>query len=104
MILLPCSRRPTTTLPRNADYRPFILQIANQAEEGDADTSVTVYGWGVEKGKPLDFGYEIISTSAHSCYFYHQQDTSTQAAICFKSKGLMQTDSSRKHWLTVWLM
>ena len=29
MILLPCSRLPTTTLPRNADYRLFILLIAN---------------------------------------------------------------------------
>ena len=61
--------------------------VSDTSEEGDAESSVMVYGWGVEKGKPLDFGYEIISTSTHSCYFYYQQDTSTQAAICFKNKA-----------------
>lgn len=65
----------------------FIYEASDGGgEEGDAGTSVVVYGWGIEKGKKQDFGYELNSTSDHACYFYYQQDTSTQAAMCFKDK------------------
>ena len=65
----------------------FIYEASDDGgEEGDAGTSVVVYGWGVEKGEKQDFGYELNSTSDHACYFYYQQDTSTQAAMCFKDK------------------
>lgn len=80
-------KTPNDDTAKKCGLSPIYSANSEPSEEGDADTSVTVYGWGVEKGKPLDFGYEIISTSAHSCYFYYQQDTSTQAAICFKNKA-----------------
>ena len=63
----------------------FIYADEDQPED-DPGTSVVVYGWGIEKGKKQDFGYELNSTSDHACYFYYQLDTSTQAAICFKDK------------------
>lgn len=55
--------------------------------DGDADMSADVFGWGIEKGEKLDFGYELKITSPHACYFYYQADTSQQAAMCFKSKA-----------------
>ncbi|MBR1546745.1 MAG: hypothetical protein IJ633_08150 [Prevotella sp.] len=58
-----------------------------QDEENEAGGSCEVYGWGVEKGKQKEFGYELKETSPHACYFYYQLDTSTQAAMCFKSKA-----------------
>ena len=65
----------------------FIYEASDDGgEEGDADTSVVVYGWGVEKGEKQDFGYELNCISDNACYFYYQLDTSTQAAICFKDK------------------
>lgn len=54
--------------------------------EGDADGSSTYYGWGIEKGKKTEDGYELKCTSDHACYFYYQEDTSRQAAMCFKNK------------------
>lgn len=54
--------------------------------EGDVEGSSEVYGWGVEKGKKNEFGYELNCTSPHACYFYYQADTSQQATMCFKSK------------------
>ena len=63
----------------------FIYADEDQPED-DPGTSVTVYGWGVEKGEKQDFGYELKCFSDNACYFYYQLDTSTQAAICFKDK------------------
>ncbi len=56
------------------------------AEEGDADGSCSFYGWGIEKIEKQENGYHIICTSDHACYFYYQEDTSKQAAMCFKNK------------------
>ena len=65
----------------------FIYEASDEGgEEGDVGTSVEVYGWGIEKGKKNNFGYELTATSDHAVYFYYQLDTSTQAAICFKNK------------------
>ena len=63
----------------------FIYADEEQPSE-EPGTSVAVYGWGMEKGKKQDFGYEMKCTSDHAVYFYYQLDTSTQAAICFKDK------------------
>ena len=58
-----------------------------QSEEDEVGGSSTVYGWGIEKGRQLDYGYELKCTSPHACYFYYQEDTSRQAAMCFKDKA-----------------
>ena len=53
----------------------FIYEASDDGgEEGDADTSVVVYGWGVEKGEKQDFGYELNCISDNACYFYYQLD------------------------------
>ena len=65
----------------------FIYEASDEGgEEGEVGTSTEVYGWGMEKGKKMDFGYELNCISDHGCYFYYQLDTSTQAALCFKNK------------------
>lgn len=56
------------------------------AEEGDAEGSCSFYGWGIEKVERPGNGYHIVCTSDHACYFYYQEDTSKQAAMCFKNK------------------
>lgn len=76
---------------RKCGLSPVYKATSEPSEEEEVETDVTVYGWSVEKGKQLDFGYEIVSTSAHSCYYCFQQDTSTQAVFCFKNK----TDADR---------
>lgn len=58
-----------------------------QSEEDEVGGSSIVYGWGIEKGRQLDYGYELKCTSPHACYFYYQEDTSRQAAMCFKDKA-----------------
>ncbi|MBQ8655705.1 MAG: hypothetical protein IJ527_01385 [Prevotella sp.] len=62
-------------------------------EDGDEEMTSTdiVYGRDVEKGKKQELGYELVSNSAHACYFQMQLDTSTQAFLCFKS----QDDANR---------
>ena len=64
-----------------------LIYHAYDPGDGDADMSADVFGWGIEKGKKLDFGYELKTTSPHACYFYYQADTSRQAAMCFKNKA-----------------
>jgi hypothetical protein len=66
----------------------FLFEYETDAsEEGDAGGSSTYYGWGIEKGKKQEYGYELKCTSDHACYFYYQEDTSRQAAMCFKNKA-----------------
>lgn len=66
----------------------FIYEAeSDDGVEGDVAGTSEVYGWGIEKGKKNEFGYELNCTSPHACYFYYQADTSQQAAMCFKSKA-----------------
>lgn len=65
---------------------PIYFYVIEQSEEDEVGGSSSVYGWGVEKGRKLEYGYELKCTSPHACYFYYQEDTSRQAAMCFKDK------------------
>lgn len=56
-------------------------------EEGYAGEYACVYGWGVERGEKLDFGYEVKCTSDHACWFGFYADTSRNTHICFKNKA-----------------
>ncbi len=64
----------------------LLKEESDVAEEGDVEGSCSFYGWGIEKIESQGNGYHVICTSDHACYFYYQEDTSRQAAMCFKNK------------------
>ena len=61
-----------------------VYRIATEEEYGE-DLDL-VYGRAIEKGHKLDYGYQLISNSEHSCYFRYHQDTSSGAELCFKKQ------------------
>lgn len=79
-------KSPNKETARKCGLTFVYAEESDVAEEGDAEGSSEVYGWCVEKGKRGEYGYELDSKSPHACYFYYQEDTSRQAAMCFKDK------------------
>lgn len=57
-----------------------------QSEEDEVGLDEAVYGRDIKKGDKLEYGYQLINTSAHACYFNMMLDTSTHAVLAFKSK------------------
>lgn len=58
----------------------------NDTEEEFGTCTEIVYGYDVEKGSKIDYGYDIVAKSNHACYFIYVLDTSTHAAINFKDE------------------
>lgn len=79
----------------------FDDSVDDDEEEG-LSYSVVAYGRNVEKGKKLDLGYQIVSTSAHSCYFTLNVDTSTNPRLYFANQedanNFFQRASSAKRF------
>ena len=65
----------------------LIYEDSMESEDGDAGMYLAVYGWGVEKGEKLDFGYDLKTTSDRACYLESQEDTSLNHTFFFKDKA-----------------
>ena len=65
---------------------PMTFLFYDSVQDGEIDCIEVVYGSDVEKGKKIDYGYEVLPTSDHACYFRMSLDTSTQASLYFMSK------------------
>ena len=61
-----------------------VYRIATEEEYGE-DLDI-VYGRAIEKGNKLDYGYQLVCNSEHSCYFRYWQATSSGAQLCFKNQ------------------
>ena len=61
-----------------------VYRIATEEEYGE-DLDI-VYGRAIEKGNKLDYGYQLVCNSEHSCYFRYWQATSSGAELCFKKQ------------------
>ena len=48
-------KTPNDDTAKKCGLSPIYSANSEPSEEGDADTSITVYGWGVEKGKTTGF-------------------------------------------------
>ena len=64
----------------------FIYKEEEESIDGDVGLEKIVYGREIEKGDKKDFGYNLISTSRHSCYYELNLDTSTNPFLCFADK------------------
>ena len=64
----------------------FIYEDEIESTDGDVGEDRIVYGREIEKGDKKDFGYNLISTSKHSCYYEINLDTSTNPYLCFANK------------------
>lgn len=80
-------KNPSGEQAENCGLSLIYTYEIEQSEEDEVGGSSIVYGWGIEKGRQQDYGYELKCTSPHACYFYYQEDTSRQAAMCFKDKA-----------------
>ena len=65
---------------------PLTFLFNDSVQDGEIECIEVVYGCDVEKGKKIDYGYEVLPTSDKACYFRMSLDTSTQANLYFKSK------------------
>ena len=72
--------------PEAIQNNPLTFLFNDSVQDGEIECIEVVYGSDVEKGKKIDYGYEVLSTSDHACYFRMSLDTSTQANLYFKSK------------------
>ncbi len=64
----------------------FIYKDEIESTDGDVDEERVVYGREIEKGDKKDFGYNLKSTSKHSCYYELNLDTSTNPYLYFANK------------------
>lgn len=64
----------------------FIYEDEIESTDGDVGEDKIVYGREIEKGDKKDFGYNLISTSKHSCYYELNLDTSTNPYLYFANK------------------
>ena len=64
----------------------FIYKDEIESTDGDVGEDRVVYGREIEKGDKKDFGYNLISTSKHSCYYELNLDTSTNPYLYFANK------------------
>ena len=64
----------------------FIYKEEIESTDGDVGEERVVYGREIEKGDKKDFGYNLISTSKHSCYYELNLDTSTNPYLYFANK------------------
>lgn len=64
----------------------FIYKDEIESTDGDVGEERVVYGREIEKGDKKDFGYNLISTSKHSCYYELNLDTSTNPYLYFANK------------------
>lgn len=64
----------------------FIYEDEIESTDGDVGEDRIVYGREIEKGDKKDFGYNLISTSKHSCYYELNLDTSTNPYLYFADK------------------
>ncbi len=64
----------------------FIYKDEIESTDGDVGEERIVYGREIEKGDKKDFGYNLISTSGHSCYYELNLDTSTNPYLYFANK------------------
>ena len=64
----------------------FIYKEEIESTDGDVGEERIVYGREIEKGDKKDFGYNLISTSKHSCYYELNLDTSTNPYLYFANK------------------
>ncbi len=69
----------------------FIYKDEIESTDGDVGEERVVYGREIEKGDKKDFGYNLKSTSKHSCYYELNLDTSTNPYLYFANKD--DTDS-----------
>lgn len=65
----------------------FIYKDEIESTDGDVGEERVVYGREIEKGDKKDFGYNLISTSVHSCYYELNLDTSTNPYLYFANKN-----------------
>ena len=64
-----------------------VYELEEQDKEEEGLTYYrAIYGRDIEKGKKLDFGYELKTTTGHACYFQEDLDTSTYYAMCFANE------------------
>ncbi|MBO4614757.1 MAG: hypothetical protein J5709_06545 [Bacteroidales bacterium] len=64
----------------------FIYKEEIESTDGDVGEERVVYGREIEKGDKKDFGYNLKSTSKHSCYYELNLDTSTNPYLYFANK------------------
>ncbi len=72
--------------PEAVQGNPLTFLFNDSVLDGEIDCIEVVYGSDVEKGKKIDYGYEVLPTSDHACYFRMSLDTSTQANLYFMNK------------------
>lgn len=65
----------------------FIYKDEIESTDGDVGEERVVYGREIEKDDKKDFGYNLISTSVHSCYYELNLDTSTNPYLYFANKN-----------------
>ena len=72
--------------PEAVQNNPLTFLFNDSVQDGEIECIEVVYGSDVEKGKKIDYGYEVLPTSDHACYFRMSLDTSTQANLYFMNK------------------